>query len=470
MTLRDRFKSRSPRLEDGSATPLPQVDLEQLDGSWPPSDVAQETPSDRNVRLESELEAKRINDAIDHELELERNELRKRKVNVKILLLGQAESGKSTMLRNFQLKFTPAAFHAEAEAWRAVIDLNLVRSVTFILNVLNEGLENGVTLSDQLRRLRVSLGPLRSVEEQLAKFLSPDDPAARVSQPGLRGFEVNVRSGSRWKSLFNRNAMATTSRSYIHGYEEVLNARRVIEACREDMLALWTDPIVRSALDKQSVSLQFRSGFFLDEVDRIARSGYIPSSSDILKARIQTMGVEEHHLRMETAAESGQTWSIIDVGGSRAQRAAWVPFFDDVNVLLFLAPVSAFDQNLSEDPTVNRLWDSFLLWKTVCANKLLRHVTFILLLNKSDILDAKLKAGTPFSHFVTSYRMRPNETEHVLIYLKEKFGSIYKQNATAGRLLHVHVTCATDSSAMDIVLLRVREVIFTTNFESADLL
>jgi len=76
--------------------------------------------------------------------------------------------------------------------------------------------------------------------------------------------------------------------------------------------------------------------------------------ADILKARIQTLGVEEHPLKVETgtsgaydtasralsahimnflfmfsrtggslAWEVGQLWSIIDVGGSRALRGAW---------------------------------------------------------------------------------------------------------------------------------------------------
>ena len=35
--------------------------------------------------------------------------------------------------------------------------------------------------------------------------------------------------------------------------------------------------------------------------------------------------------------------------------AAWVPFFDDMNAIIFLAPISCFDQVLEEDPTVNRL-------------------------------------------------------------------------------------------------------------------
>lgn len=35
--------------------------------------------------------------------------------------------------------------------------------------------------------------------------------------------------------------------------------------------------------------------------------------------------------------------------------AAWVPFFDDMNAIIFLAPISCFDQVLMEDHSVNRL-------------------------------------------------------------------------------------------------------------------
>ena len=37
-------------------------------------------------------------------------------------------------------------------------------------------------------------------------------------------------------------------------------------------------------------------------------------------------------------------WIIYDVGGARGQRQSWAPYFDDINSIIFLAPVSAFDQ------------------------------------------------------------------------------------------------------------------------------
>ncbi|KAI0032591.1 G-alpha-domain-containing protein [Vararia minispora EC-137] len=464
---RSTFQSpSSPSLTNSRIVPSIVTSSVDLDNEWPlMSPIENETGAQRERRLEAEREAKCINDAIEHEIEQDRAERKRHKPEVKILLLGQAESGKSTMLRNFQLKFTPTAFAAERAAWRAVIDLNIVRSVRYILDVL----ASAPAIPEELRRLRVALSPLRSVEEALAIFLASDEHGRPVARPAdEHGLDVKVR-GSRWKTLFNRS-MTESTRQYTQAYEEVLNARRIIEACRDDLVALWAHPAVKENLEGQSVPLQFQSGFFLDQVGRIASSGYEPSSDDVLKARIQTQGVEEHLLKMETAAESGQTWAIVDVGGNRHQRAAWIPYFDDVNMLLFLAPVSAFDQTLAEDSSVNRLWDSFLIWRTVCSSKLLRDVSFILLLNKYDILDAKLKSGIQFASHVTSYKRRPNETEAVLTYLKEKFVIIFRQATTNNRPLHVHYTCATDSRATAIVLARIREVILTGNFMNADLL
>lgn len=83
-----------------------------------------------------------------------------------------------------------------------------------------------------------------------------------------------------------------------------------------------------------------------------------------------------------------------------------------VDAIIFLAPISGFDQVLAEDKTVNRLvwligpyivpWltylqeDSVLLWKSVCSNKLLANVDLVLFLNKCDIMEAKLKSGVSY--------------------------------------------------------------------------
>jgi hypothetical protein len=61
--------------------------------------------------------------------------------------------------------------------------------------------------------------------------------------------------------------------------------------------------------------------------------------------------------------------------------------------IIFLAPISAFDQYLEEDPRTNRIDDSLQLFTSTCSNKLLKNSNMVLMLNKTDILKKKLQAG-----------------------------------------------------------------------------
>ena len=62
----------------------------------PPPD---ESPIEREVRLKAEIDAKKVSDSIDEMIRQERNDQKKSKAEVNVLLLGQSESGKSTTLK-----------------------------------------------------------------------------------------------------------------------------------------------------------------------------------------------------------------------------------------------------------------------------------------------------------------------------------------------------------------------------------
>jgi hypothetical protein len=55
------------------------------------------------------------------------------------------------------------------------------------------------------------------------------------------------------------------------------------------------------------------------------------------------MGVAAHVFDVNIHGKT-VSWHLFDVGGARGQRHTWVPYFDDANAIIFVAPVSAFDQ------------------------------------------------------------------------------------------------------------------------------
>ena len=85
-----------------------------------------------------------------------------------------------------------------------------------------------------------------------------------------------------------------------------------------------------------------------------------------------------------------------------------------MNAIIFLAPISCFDEQLQEDPRVNRLEDSFILWKAICSSMLLSKTTLVIFLNGIDILTKKITSGVMVKQYLSSYGDRPNDTDSVV--------------------------------------------------------
>ena len=154
-------------------------------------------------------------------------------------------------------------------------------------------------------------------------------------------------------------------------------------------------------------------------------------------------------------------WRLFDVGGSRGQRHAWVPFFEDANAIIFMAPISAFDQYLEEDYKVNRIDDSLQTFTSVCSNPLLKNVHLVLFLNKIDILQRKIQAGIKVRKYITSFGNRPNEYHEVTEYFTAHFHQVHrKNNADRRRALYTHLTSVVDTQATQAIIANVRDSIF----------
>ncbi|KAL0952601.1 hypothetical protein HGRIS_006856 [Hohenbuehelia grisea] len=658
-----------------------------------------ESATDRTAREAAEAEAKRISDEIDEQIRKEREGRKRKKRPVKVLLLGQSESGKTATLKNFQLTYSKREFAAERAGWRAVIQLNLVRNVNAVLDVLaaeiagpgarggsgqakgkksvviagvsdddddddeedeveedtqaredsreNEARERpmqtrrgsasagpssprmasalkggskhvstpsgslalpvampiasgsgsvsstaalqiplpmpsmSMTMSastsppsasasrprkrskpspstsasasasasasstsasktptgsspgkalkftEAHRVLRLRLSPLGRVQRELERRLGagsmePDSTSVTSAAPfesawapqwsvhgngrpngslgtgtgtgagaggggeaggrrALQEFSVNSNNG--WKSALEklksgvpgmaRGRRGSDSSGGSNGRtkkdidEEVTE---VIAGCREDMRTLWEDRVVREMLARRKVRIEDAPGFFLNDADRIATRTYEPTDDDVIRARLRTLGVQEYRFVFDSGRTVGQTWHMFDVGGTRSSRAAWYPYFDDVDAIIFLAPISCFDEKLAEDRRVNRLEDSYLLWRSVCQSKLLVRTQLILFLNKCDLLQAKLMRGVRIRDHVPSFGDRRNDLGTATRYFQQHFKEISKQFSPAPRPFYVHLTSVIDTKSTAATLGAVEESILRDHLRRADLI
>ncbi|KAJ7627643.1 guanine nucleotide binding protein, alpha subunit [Mycena polygramma] len=463
-----------------------------------------ETAEQREVRLLLEKEAKEISDSIDEQLSKEKAQEKKGPRPVKVLLLGQSESGKSTTLKNFQLMYDPKAFRAERASWRAIIQLNVVRSIHVILDVITRAQNRRQTspppddadppkspiVDDDLAALKMRLSPLIRVEEVLMQRLIPAGPdksdAARLAQlthvpysehPRNVNREVAVNSANPWKDVFKRLVGDGDGESFDSeravDWEDPADPGVVLHSLAEDMKALWAHPTVQALLVRQNLRLQEAAGFFLDCLDEVTSLKYIPSDDHILRARLKTLGVSEHRIKMTSGGMTGsisRDWRIYDVGGQRSLRAAWAPYFDTVHSIIFLCPISAFDQVLAEEPRVNRLADSVNLWTTIVSNKLLANTNIILFLNKIDIMKSKLESGIMLVDYVNSYGKRSNNLESASSYLRKKFAGIQRENSPAPRVFYCHLTTVTDRKSTALILANIKDMLMHQYLEDASLI
>ncbi|KAK6997395.1 guanine nucleotide-binding protein alpha-4 subunit [Favolaschia claudopus] len=468
---------------------------------------ASETPEERRMRLEAEAEAKRVSEQIDEELRQERERMKRSRGDVKLLLLGQAESGKSTLQKQFQLMYKPSSIEQERASWRTVIYFNVVHSLKHILTTLeawDDSFEDDPRAPPQptgyydqsgspippvpkipSRSASPAIGGrnnrIMSLRQRLTPLLATDAPLAdrlsggiAVSGSGKGG--VFVRSGWQSRSIdkalgkAGMKKLSADLRAHEEEESDVLlqDVGRMLSSLKDDVRELWAHPTVKGLMMKRKLKLDEWSEFFLRDIGRIAAPDYVPTTDDILHARVQTMGVAEHIFDVDLHGRS-VTWHLYDVGGARGQRHSWIPYFDTANAIIFVAPVSAFDQYLEEDPRTNRIDDSLQLFTQVCSNALLKSVHLVLFLNKTDLLKAKIDSGLRVQKYITSFGDRTNDYETVVQYFRAHFLQVHRRNNENRRVLYTHFTSVVDTKATQRIIGNVRDSIFRGYLQSAAL-
>lgn len=324
---------------------------------------------------------------------------------VKLLLLGAGESGKSTVVK--QIKIIHESYFTKDECleYAPVVHNNTIQSLIAIIKGMN--------------KLEISL----------------DDP---TKMDDVQYFVETVIGAEKTENKMP-NMTGALARS---------------------MQSLWEDKGVQRCFARSNeYQLNDSAGYFLDSLPRISAPDYIPTQLDVLRTRVKTTGIIETKFRYK-----GLLFKLFDVGGQRSERSKWIHCFNGVTAIIFCVAMSEYDLTLYEDEKVNRMQESLKLFDSICNNKWFMDTSIILFLNKQDLFRKKIRSS-PLTAAFPEYKGASNY-EEASAYIRYRFESLNNQKAN-GKEIYTHFTCATDDRNMEFVFDAVTDVILRNNIKKA---
>merc|ERR550519_364031 len=163
----------------------------------------------------------------------------------------------------------------------------------------------------------------------------------------------------------------------------------------EAIKKLWSDLGVRECYDRRrEYRLTDSARYYLDSIDRISTSDYLPTVQDILRVRVPTTGIIEYPFDLDTII-----FRMVDVGGQRSERRKWIHCFENVTSIMFLVALSEYDQVLFESENETRMEESKALFKTIITYPWFQQSSIILFLNKTDLLEEKIQKSDLANYF-----------------------------------------------------------------------
>ncbi|KAK9459117.1 guanine nucleotide binding protein, alpha subunit [Lipomyces oligophaga] len=303
-------------------------------------------------------EGKARNDAI--ELELKRDGI-SRRTEIKMLLLGAGESGKSTIIKQMKLIHEGGYSRDERLAFRAVIYTNTIQSMKVIIEAMDV--------------LQISLAnPDKNL--QYARLLY-DIPSQLDGDENLPP-EVGAAIAS-----------------------------------------LWTDDGVLATFHRsREYQLNDSAPYYFEAILRLADPNYVPTDQDVLRSRVKSTGITETRFNV-----GDLTYRMVDVGGQRSERKKWIYCFESVTTILFLVAISEYDQMLFEDETVNRMAEALILFDSICNSRWFIRTSIILFLNKTDIFRKKIMYSS-ISDYFPDFRGDEKSYEETSTFIRNRFETL----------------------------------------------
>ncbi|OCF36875.1 guanine nucleotide-binding protein subunit alpha [Kwoniella heveanensis CBS 569] len=179
--------------------------------------------------------AKARNAEIDEQLKRDRANLRN---EIKMLLLGAGESGKSTVLKQMRLIYNKPYDAEERDSYREIVYSNTVQSMRVLL--------------DGVQMMEIPVAPSNQTRWELI-MAAPPQIEGDIFPPKLA----------------------------------------------DAVAGLWRDAGVQQAFERRNeLQLNDSAPYYFDAIARIAQPNYMPTDQDILRARVKTTGITETHFKI----------------------------------------------------------------------------------------------------------------------------------------------------------------------------
>lgn len=285
---------------------------------------------------------------------------------VKLLLLGAGESGKSTIVKQMKIIHESGYTSDECKLYRPVVHSNTIQSLLAIIRAMGQLKIDfkDPSRADDARQFFTVAGATSSQECEITPELS---------------------------SLMKR---------------------------------LWQDPGLQHCFARsREYQLNDSASYYLNALDRISQPSYTPTQQDVLRTRVKTTGIVETHFVFKELH-----FKMFDVGGQRSERKKWIHCFEGVTAIIFCVALSGYDLVLAEDEEMNRMIESMKLFDSICNNKWFVETSIILFLNKKDLFEEKI-ARSPLTICFPEYT-GSNTYEEAAAYIQMKFESLNKRRDT----------------------------------------
>ena len=349
--------------------------------------------------------------SIDIQLDLDRES---QIDNVKLLLLGTGESGKSTVFKQLRLLYGNG--------------YTIIERQQFLLFMRQNSIET-------MEKLCVALYK----KEPTHTVCSSTEFMEICEDPNVDASSKNFESYHKYPSLTMEKAVAIEK--------------------------LWSHEAIKNVWENRSGLHVIDSAYtFFDKIREVAEDDFLPSEEDILKIRIRTAGMREERFQIQN-----KNVQIFDLGGQRSERRKWYHAFSNVHAIIFLAAISEYDVGMWEDPECNRLQDSLNLFGKLVNEPCFRDTTFIIFFNKFDLFKGKILAGARIADVEewSDYKGNIGDVDAGIDYFTEKFKArLSTSGDTGNRDVKFFVTCATDREVMSKIMKSVEPVLVNRAIDS----